>query len=94
MKVERINSTTFGVRKKEHVRTLGNETIKSVEGTINGKKITVYEEYTDNILMSKLHYLSDSLGNFIKLKITQFQDGKKIRTLIRKRKSGFLDELV
>lgn len=95
MKVDKISSQSIGIRKKDHWRTLGNESIHSVEGELKDKRITVYEQFTDGVLVAKLHYLSDKVGNFIKFKLAQYKDGKKINQIIKHRKSGkVLDEII
>ena len=94
MRVERINRIPFGVRKTEHITKIGNETIHTIEGDINHKHLTIYEDYSNDELTTKIKYLSDEVGNWIETKIEEFKDGKKVKSIVQKKKSGqLLDEI-
>ena len=84
MKVERI--VPSGIFRREKITCVGKDKIISTDGIINNKEITVYRQYLDNKLVSKLYFLSDKFGNFLKLKLVAFTDGEK-KVLLKQSKS-------
>lgn len=84
MKVERI--VPSGIFRREKITCVGKDKIISTDGVVNNKQITVYRQYLDNKLVSKLYFLSDRLGNFLKLKLLAFKDGEK-KVLLKQSKS-------
>ena len=87
MRIGSIDSTHFGIYKSQNVTKVGNEEITTVNGIYKDKKISIYTHKTDNKRLAKLYYISDLLGNFIKLKLQKFlPDGSKT-TLLKQTKS-------
>lgn len=86
MKVGSIQKVNFGIRKSESSRILGKDRIDAVYGVVNNKRISIYSQYKDNELVSKLYYLQDQFFNLLKLKLVGFKDGKKTKTFIKQAK--------
>jgi len=81
MRVGSINSNmgpTHGIYRNETISKIGDEEIRTVHGQYKDKKITIYNEYIHNKKFAKLIYISDLIGNFIKLKLFKYdKDGNK-----------------
>ena len=86
MRINSIDNTSFGIYRKESITKVGNEEIRTVHGKYKDKKITIYTHYTDNKKLAKLFYISDLLGNFIKLKLEKFDLFGNKQTLLKQRK--------
>lgn len=78
MNIQRIGPS-FGIRRKENIVEQDNYKVKTVEGSIHNKDLTIYSYYEDNILKNKLYHLQDKVGRCIKSKFYEFIEGKKIR---------------
>lgn len=50
-----------------------------------GKKLTVTDEYTRDKLTSRLYYLKDKAGKWLKSRLEYFQDGKRTKVLKSKK---------
>lgn len=76
----------FWNKKIRKQQNLGKDRIDAVYGVINNKRISIYSQYKDNELVSKLYYLQDQFFNLLKLKLVGFKDGKKTKTFIKQTK--------
>ena len=70
MKIQPTDSTTFKIYKGSKIRSYGEYSW----GFYKDKKIEIYDAYNFN---QKLIYVSDKFKNFIKSKLTYWQNGIK-----------------
>lgn len=72
MRINNINSINFGVLDRSSVEKRPYGTY--YKGTYKGYNIEVYDAFENK---EKLVYVSDKVGNFVKYKLTYFQDSIK-----------------
>lgn len=77
MKVSSIQSPTFGIRQKETILKDSKDKVVITQGSINSKHVTIFNQYHENNLTTKLIYLQDKFLNLLKFKLIRFVDGKK-----------------
>lgn len=89
MKIDKLSPMGFGIRRSESFHKVGDEAIHTVNGKINNKNITIYNQYTKGTLTAKLMYLSDELGNFLKFKLLQFEGKKVVNKMVQEKGFNF-----
>ena len=86
MKIQPVESPNFGLVRQTQIRYTAPYT-KVITDTVklaNGKKAIFASTYSGNTLESKLSYLKDAAGKWIKSKLDYFENGKIVKTLISK----------
>ena len=83
MRVTGINSINFGIYRKESITEVGDEKINTLHGRYKDYKVTVYRQYAKKKLVSKLFYISDLVGNFIRLKLMKIDDNGNRKTMLK-----------
>lgn len=86
MKIQPVESPNFGLVRQTQIRYTAPYT-KVITDTVklaNGKKAIFASTYSGNTLESKLSYLKDAAGKWIKSKLDYFENGKVVKTLISK----------
>lgn len=81
MEVTGIQGPSFGIYAGHKINKIGKDTNYSITGNIKDKKLTVYTQYENGEKIGKLYYLEDKCMNWIKHKLQQFKNGKKIREI-------------
>lgn len=83
MKLEPISSNTFGLNKQTKIMYTKPYT-KIITDTVklaNGKKILYSKTYEGNTLTSKLSYLKNAAGEWVKSRLRYYKGGKVVKTL-------------
>ena len=86
MKIQPTNQVTFALNRQTQIRYVTPE-VRKVIDTVrlsNRKQVIVSKEYYRGNLSSKLQYLKDAAGKWIKSKLDYFENGKIVKTLISK----------
>ena len=84
MKINAVDNQTFGLHKMSKIKYNPNatKTIADVVQFENGKRFVVAKTFDKfGVMTEKLHYLKDSMGNWVKSKLQYFKDGKLIKEL-------------
>jgi len=68
---------TNGIYQYSKSVVVGKERVDTVVGKFKDKQITVYSQYTDNNLITKLYYIQDKFLNMIKFKFLKIDGNKK-----------------
>lgn len=83
MKLEPISSNTFGLNKQTKIMYTKPYT-KIITDTVklaNGKRILYSKTYEGNTLTSKLSYLKNAAGEWVKSRLRYYKGGKVVKTL-------------
>ena len=83
MKIQPVESPNFGLVRQTQIRYTAPYT-KVITDTVklaNGKKVLFAKTYSGNTLESKLSYLKDAAGQWVKSKLRYYQGGKVVKTL-------------
>ena len=83
MKIQPIQTPSFGLNTARKIRFDG-ETQKRIIDTVNfdnGKKLIITKAYDCNTLVSKLQYLKNEAGDWIKSKLRYYKGRKVIKEL-------------
>lgn len=83
MKLEPISSNTFGLNKQTKIMYTKPYT-KIITDTVklaNGKMILYSKTYEGNTLTSKLSYLKNAAGEWVKSRLRYYKGGKVVKTL-------------
>lgn len=77
MKVDKINSQTFGWRYNQQITRYGNSTMKATEYyRDNGLKLLVVDSFNKGVQTLKTKELYDKSWKLIKRKIIQYTNGR------------------
>ena len=77
MKIESIDTKTFGIFRNTTTIQRGNETLRTLKGVYKNREISISSQYENGSLIGKLYYVQELLGKFVKLKLLKFENGKK-----------------
>ena len=83
MKIQPVESPNFGLVRQTQIRYTAPYT-KVITDTVklaNGKKVIFASTYSGNTLESKLTYLKDAAGQWVKSKLRYYKGGKVVKTL-------------
>ena len=88
MKIQPIKQTpNFGLNVTRKIR-FDSDTLKRVVDTVhfnNGKKLIITKAYDCNTLVSKLQYLKNEAGDWVRSKLQLFRAGKTVRKIESKK---------
>lgn len=80
MKIDKINSQTFGWRYNQQITRYGNSIIKATEyHRDNGLKLLVVDSFRNGKQVSKSKELYNNKWQLLKCKVIEFVNGKKDR---------------
>lgn len=87
MKIQPTQTPSFGMNYTQKIY-YDNRFIKHVTDTVhldNGKKVIISKCYDYGNLTSKLQYLKDEAGNWVKSKLKCYKNGKAVKTITSKK---------
>ena len=81
MKINSINQLTFKMKWSSHTHKTIDGYLSRLDEIIldNGKKLRITTEYKNGIKQTKLQYLIDSTGKWLKSKLYYFKNKKVLR---------------
>lgn len=77
------NTPNFGLKVTRRIR-FDSDTLKRVVDTVhfnNGKKLIITKAYDCNTLVSKLQYLKNEAGDWVRSKLQYFRAGRSVRKM-------------
>lgn len=83
MKIQPVESPNFGLVRQTQIRYTAPY-IKVITDTVklaNGKKVLFAKTYSGNTLESKLSYLKDEAGRWVKSKLRYYKSGKVVKEM-------------
>ena len=83
MKIQPVESPNFGLMRQTQIRYTAPYT-KVITDTVklaNGKKVLFAKTYSGNTLESKLSYLKDEAGRWVKSKLRYYKGGKVVKEM-------------
>ena len=89
MKIQPIQSPNFGLKVTRKIR-FDSDQLKRVVDTVhleNGKKLIITKAYECNTLVSKLQYLKNEAGDWIKSKLKYYKGRQVIKELTSEAKA-------